>query len=558
MPKSQSPRIEHVVVLMLENRSFDHMLGFLDHPDPAFDGLRPGPHLNVAADGTHIAATDDGVPYGLDPDHSHEGALRQLGSCGDVGTNGGFVSDYEARVAALKHDTRQWAKKAAGTDVMRCLDPHVRCPVLATLALEFALCQAWFSSVPGETWPNRNFAHAATSDSTVNIELGFYWDPTIFELIAKRGATWHIYYDGPPQVWCYRRLWRDRTIIDFLLRRPARIGNWFEASAFFDHVRTGKLPNYSFIEPAHNRYYSPAGRPRQTNSQHPGNNLDDDDDFYAGEQLIRDIYQSLLDQPDLFAKTLLVIAYDEHGGLFDHAPAVKSVPPGDPVYRGLTRRVGRFFRALADRRHHQERRKFYDFSGLGVRIPAVLVSPWIPKGTLVTKTLDHASIPRTLHDLFAPDLAFLTKRDTAASGFHDVVTGSPLTRPRPNPRDPVTGDRDADAAPLPDLDQMPEVARRPMAVADAGDAVFAQRRPQEQVMASGELDRELVALTERVYRKLKQSPPALAARVRRRTPTPTEVPEGIASSSDAGGSTSDTHPLGLFTAKAGKARRRAR
>lgn len=200
MPKSQSPRIEHVVVLMLENRSFDHMLGFLDHPDPAFDGLRPSAQHNDDSQGNHIPATDDGAPRGVDPDHSHEGALRQLGAYGDVVENGGFASDYERRLATLGKKTPEWAKQASPADVMRCLDPKLRCPVLATLALEFAVCQRWFSSVPGETWPNRNFAHAATSDSTVNIELGFYWDPTIFELIAKRGASWHIYFDGPPQV----------------------------------------------------------------------------------------------------------------------------------------------------------------------------------------------------------------------------------------------------------------------------------------------------------------------------------------------------------------------
>jgi phospholipase C len=125
--------------------------------------------------------------------------------------------------------------------------------------------------VPGETWPNRNYAHAATSDSTVNIEAGFYYDPTIFELLAKHGSTWRIYYDGPPKVWYFRRLWRTRTIFDFLLRRKAKIGNWFEFPAFLEHVAAGDLATYSFIEPAHNRFGSPPGAPRRTNSQHPGN-----------------------------------------------------------------------------------------------------------------------------------------------------------------------------------------------------------------------------------------------------------------------------------------------
>ncbi len=560
MPNSRSPRIEHVVVLMLENRSFDHLLGFLNHSDPAFDGLRPASHHNDDSHGAHIPATDDGVPSGLDPDHSHEGALRQLASFGDVAHNGGFVHDYEEWIAQQPKD-KAWVKHASAGDVMRGLDSRTRCPVLATLALEFAVCQRWFSSVPGETWPNRNFAHAATSDSTVNIELGFYWDPTIFELIAKRGASWHIYFDGPPQVWCFRRLWRNRTILDFILRRKAKIGNWYEGTTFFDHVRSGELPNYSFIEPAHNQYYSPPGQPRQTNSQHPGNNRDDDGDFHAGEQLVKDVYQALLDAPELFAKTLLVIAYDEHGGLFDHVEPDKGVSPGDPVYRGPTRRMGRFVRALVDRLHHQARTKSYDFSQLGVRVPAVLVSPWIRPGTLVSKTLDHSSIPRTLHDLFAPDLPFLSKRDAAAAGFADVVTGSPLTRPRPNPRRPGPSsddDDDDDASPpLPDLDRLLTVTSGVAAVApDADGLIFKERPSPRELDAVGELDRDLVVLAERVHRTLERTPPALAARARERvTRGRAPVPEGVVPEA-APAPTPDAHPVGLFIERAHKARRR--
>lgn len=121
---SQHRRIEHVVVLMLENRSFDHMVGFLDHPDRAFDGLSPGSHHNDNAAGDHIPASIDGVPRGVDPDHSHEGALLQLGAFGDVAHNGGFVRDYEQRLAILADNKHHdgWVDGAAAGDVMRCLD----------------------------------------------------------------------------------------------------------------------------------------------------------------------------------------------------------------------------------------------------------------------------------------------------------------------------------------------------------------------------------------------------------------------------------------------------
>ncbi|MGH9281939.1 MAG: alkaline phosphatase family protein, partial [Acidimicrobiales bacterium] len=410
MAGSQSHRVEHVVVLMLENRAFDHVLGFLQHPDERFDGLGGGGYHNTRSDGTPVPATDDGVPHGVDPDHSHEGALEQLGPFQDVASNGGFVRNYEKRIPTMGDEP--WTKAADAGDVMRGLHPD-RSPVLTELALQFAVCNAWFCSVPGETWPNRNFAHAATSDGTVNIEAGFFYDRTIFEHLTKAGATWHVYYDGTPQVWCFRKLWRTRTIIDFLLRRPARIGNWYEMPSFFEHVVAGTLPMYSFVEPSHNRYFRD-GHQARTNSQHPGNNKEDGDDHEAGEQLIKDMYQALLDRPELFARTLFVITYDEHGGLFDHAPPPVGVPPGDPIFRGLIRRIGRHIRACFDRKNKQPRNRSFDFKRLGVRVPAVLVSPWIEPGTLVTKTLDHASIPSTLRALFCPGLKPLTDRDAAA------------------------------------------------------------------------------------------------------------------------------------------------
>src|SRR5436190_17809549 len=141
--KGESSRIEHVVVLMLENRSFDHLLGFLQHPNAnEFDGVPPGSH-NVDASGTAIPATADGVPHGLDPDHSHEAALVQLSGVGNVPDNGGFVKSYETRVDTFKGRHDHWVASAAGRDVMRCLDPAQHSPVLSTLAAEFAVCDAW-------------------------------------------------------------------------------------------------------------------------------------------------------------------------------------------------------------------------------------------------------------------------------------------------------------------------------------------------------------------------------------------------------------------------------
>src|SRR5664279_152024 len=255
---SVEPRIEHVIVLMLENRSFDHLLGYLDHPDPDhYDGLGSGEHLTVNGLDEKVPASSDGVPFGVDPDHSHTGILEQMAAWKGVTTNGGFVHSYESV-----------AGPGQGDGVMQCLDPEKVCPAIATLAKEFAVCTSWFSSVPGETWPNRNFAHAATSDDSVDIELGFFYDRTIFEQLTKGHVEWRVYYDGPPELWAFRKLWHRRTLLDFILGRAAHIGNWFTQDQFPAHVQAGNLPPYTFIEPAHNHVHEDPAAPRQTNSQH--------------------------------------------------------------------------------------------------------------------------------------------------------------------------------------------------------------------------------------------------------------------------------------------------
>ena len=114
---------------------------------------------------------------------------------------------------------------------MRCQPPE-RVPVLSTLALEFAVCTRWFCSVPGETWPNRNFVHSATSDGTTIIVTRFYENQTIFELLEKAGKTWRIYYDDTPQVWAFKHLWDT----------PDQASNWFRFADFATTSRPATCP----------------------------------------------------------------------------------------------------------------------------------------------------------------------------------------------------------------------------------------------------------------------------------------------------------------------------
>ena len=458
--------IDHVIVLVLENRSFDHLLGYLNHPRPEdFDGLaRGGPYANPGwENGPAVPASNDGkFVLPVDPEHSHDAVMEQLGlanrAAGAEPTNSGFVSSYERKGRGLVPATyggvvgavvQWWIQRSEastprisgrGALVMRCQAPE-QVPVLSCLAAEFAICQRWFCSVPGETWPNRNFLHAATSDGETNINRRFYDDKTIFEQLEEHGKSWHIYHDDTPQVWVFKKLWDTAP----------RHANWYPLARFIQHVTDETLPNYSFIEPNHRPpLHTPdhepllGGTPDLSNSQHPGNNLipnaqydsytgGTDNDFQRAEALIATIYETLKSKPKLFERSLLLITYDEHGGLYDHVPPPRTVAPGDP--RGLAARL--LYRLL-----HRNSAPF-DFRRLGPRVPAVVVSPYISRGTIDDTVRDHACVPATLRAVFAPDARWLTQRDKMAMPFHTLLN---LPAPR--------------RADLPDLSQYARPADR--------------------------------------------------------------------------------------------------
>src|SRR5215472_4750067 len=432
--------VAHVVVLMLENRSFDHLLGYLPHPDPAFDGLAgKGPYTNPGwRRGPAVAASPDAklvLPVG--PDHSHDAVMQQLTLRRGRPANRGFVISYERKGRGLSPPAfggllgpvanlvKGWLAHAGppvtgrGRLAMACQPPE-QVPVLSRLASEFAVCIRWFCSVPGETWPNRNFAHAATSDGETQIEIRPYTAPTVFELLEDNGADWRIYHDDTPQAWAFPALWNT----------PERHAKWFPLDQFAGHVAAGELTAYTFIEPnhrppLHTLDHAPfIGSPGVSNNQHPENNLVSDGaydtftphgetDFTRAEQLIATIYEALRANPELFDKTVLLITYDEHGGLYDHVPPPNGVAsPG-----GATSTVG----ALARLLFHRKTRAF-GFTLLGPRVPAVVVSPRVPAGAIDAQVHDHASIPATLRALFAPGAPPLTRRDERAVPFHGLLT----------------------------------------------------------------------------------------------------------------------------------------
>ncbi|HUR81501.1 MAG TPA: alkaline phosphatase family protein [Thermoanaerobaculia bacterium] len=375
------PRIEHIVVLMMENRSFDHMLGFIDHP--GVEKLQ-GNESNLDAQSQPVTVTPNaGFENGGDPSHQHFSVMFTITGKNPSGTPPHYERPYDRDMSGF---VRNYAKttKTDGHDVMLC-QPETNVPVLTTLAKEFAICDHWFASVPGQTWPNRLFVHSATSGGTSNNELSLYSMTTVFRRLHDAKKTWAIFHHGDAQSLCFPALWD----------KPWKRDNFNRMPEFFRRVREDKLPHYSFIEP------NQLGE--GSNSQHPNRNKRGSGgvDFRDGERLIGEIYNALIANPGVWQKTLLVITYDEHGGFYDHVQPEPAVPPDATIGK--------------------ER---FGFDLLGVRVPAVLISPYIKRGKVDKTIYDHTSVIATLCEQFGA--RSLTKRDEKANTFlHNLELQQP-------------------------------------------------------------------------------------------------------------------------------------
>lgn len=370
-------QIEHVVVLMLENRSFDCMLGWLYPDRPDFDGLR-GDECNPwhREDGQveQIPVWNDRTltPEAAcipDPDPGelfHDINMQIFGLHPD-GTPrmNGFVDNYLRQPVDDRRDPRA---------VMHYFTPE-QLPVLSTLARNFGVCDRWFASAPCQTWPNRLFIHTATGGGEVNndaIPLPFM-TPTVFRRLEKGGGSWRVYFHDLPQTAAFADLW---------LRIPTHF-RFFDPE-FVQDAACGTLPNYSFIEP---RYFTSRLLHCVPNDAHPPHNV-----AYA-EQLIAAVYNAVRAGP-AWERTLLIVTFDEHGGCYDHVPPPAAVPTGNRASDGFA------------------------FDRFGVRVPAVIASPYIPAGSVLRPPddgppFDHTSIIATLSALF--DLgAPLSPRSAAA------------------------------------------------------------------------------------------------------------------------------------------------
>jgi phospholipase C len=375
---------DHIVVLMLENRSFDHLFGYLGVGDGVPNAgltnfLKPG---DTGSQAFSTQKGGDFVAIGQGPSHSLKETNMQLfgktkptsAQQAQTPSLDGFVASFRT---ALAYDLKRQPTTTELQQAMNCFDP-VQLPVLSTLAKSFVLCDRWFADVPGPTMPNRAFVHAATSQGyTWNAN----WKPTftcktLYDRInADSAKTWRVYSHDEDDV---HELYPE-------LDKDASNHVQFEGN-FSADVAADRLASYSFITPAF------IGSP-----QHPVNSMHAPADVRPAEKLVADIYGALSASPDVWKKTLLIIVFDEHGGYVDHVPPPATVSPD-----GIAGRMDKPFLVP------------FDFKRLGLRVPAILVSPWFKAGVDST-VYSHSTIPGSVIEAFNLPGGFLTERDRQAN-----------------------------------------------------------------------------------------------------------------------------------------------
>ena len=359
-------KVGHIVVLMLENRSFDHMLGYLslEGGRDDIDGLRAG-----------LANEHDGRGYPIhhldttaiadDPDHSAGSVDLQVGG----GEMSGFVRSFAETLA------RRGVQDGDPGRVMGYYNA-ADVPVYDHLARQFAVCDHWFSSVPGATWPNRLYAisgRAARSRDDLPHNLPPMYDqPSFARHLDAHGITWRWYSFEVGTLRLADAHYALGHHDKFAFFSTANL-NWktglelrmdTQAASFLQDAARGTLPSVSWIDPNFSNF-NPIGF--QPNDDHAPADIKD------GQELVLAVYHALATSPQ-WEKTLLIIFYDEHGGFYDHVP-----PPAAPDDHPKT------------------------FGRYGVRVPALIVSPWVEPGSVSATVFDHTSIIKTILQRFCPD-----------------------------------------------------------------------------------------------------------------------------------------------------------
>jgi phospholipase C len=355
LPMPNKSGVEHIVVVMMENRSFDHLLGWLPNAQARQSGLVYRDRNGVEFPTTPFAPDFQGCGH-PDPDHSYEG--------GRIEFNNGRCDG--------------WLRAGANDTYAISYYTQPDLPFLGAAARAWTTCDHYFTSIMAGTFPNRVYMHSAQTDRLDNSLLPISTLPTIWDRLADHNLTARYYFSDFP----FLALWGTKYLN---ISRPS--------AQFFADCGAGTLPQVSFVEP---RFFGEAEG--ISNDYHPHS------DIRKGEVFLNSVYEAVTSSPN-WPNTVLVINFDEWGGFFDHVPPPRApIPPADAALGsdGL----------------------------LGFRVPALIISPWSPRGGIASDTYDHTSVLKMIE--WRWNLRALSVRDSSANNIAEALDFSApnLSAPR--------------------------------------------------------------------------------------------------------------------------------
>lgn len=402
--------IQTIIFCMLENRSFDHMLGYLSLEGTlAVEGLRADPVWQAG-----WINTGNGNPYRLnrlqatdridDPPHGSVRIKQQMETPAQAHPNmGGFVQAYldsrEPDASARKKPLSNPPDRVMGYYTSSAV------PTFDFFARNYCVCDHWFTPLPLGTQANRLMAMAGESKVADN-EFGLPYQPLVYDWLKRNRIKWRVYQSG--DFFPFFAL-MDRWAFHIVGEVFQKKGNFTRFHRFADDWKNAaSMPPVIFVEPE----YSDGPR-KAPNDDHPPTMVG------GGQALLRELYEALIGNEERWARTLLIITYDEHGGFFDHVSPLR--------VRGKA--GGEVFETT------------------GPRVPAFLVSPMVEPGSVYSENLDHTSFLALLAERFTPGHGYSAAVNERQGQLTGRISATLLDKPRAGPP-PRMSQAPTSAAPL--------------------------------------------------------------------------------------------------------------